>query len=129
MEKTELLIKLREYLFSGEIAKGVYIDVNVEKEPRYSPVGFLLKEFGLSDLDLVYLTESMKSTLDIKGLLTGEVKLPERIVNKVKVPLTFLGFNEADLSLLEEKNDGLVHEELYIAIFDLLNNDQFDYNN
>lgn len=129
MDKILMLTKLREYIFSGEITKGVFIDINVEKKPRYSPVGFLLKEFGVSDLELIYLTESSTSTLNIKSIFSGEVNLPEQIINRMKNPLLITGFTEAELIELEEKNDGEVHEELYISIFNLINNCHFDYTN
>lgn len=120
MDKVHLLKKLREYISSGEISKGVFIDVNVEKKPRYSPVGFLLKESGVSDLDLIYLTESSTSTLNINSIFTGELSLPEQIKNKIKLPLVYFGFSVSELSELEEKNDGEVHEELYITIYNLI---------
>lgn len=125
MDKVHLLTKLREYICSGEISKGVFIDVNVEKKTRYSPVGFILKESGVSDLDLIYLTESSTSTLNIKSVFTGELNLPEQIINKIKIPLVYFGFSVSELSELEEKNDGEVHEELYITIFNLINNSRF----
>lgn len=127
MDKVHLLKKLREYISSGEISKGVFIDVNVEQKPRYSPVGFLLKESGVSDLDLIYLTESSTSTLNINSIFTGELSLPEQIKNKIKLPLVYFGFSVSELSELEEKNDGEVHEELYITIYNLINNSRFGH--
>ncbi|QOY33783.1 hypothetical protein AWH56_013550 [Anaerobacillus isosaccharinicus] len=127
MDKVHLLTKLREYISSGEISKGVFIDVNVEKKPRYSPVGFLLKQSGVSDLDLIYLTESSTSTLNINSIFTGELNLPEQIINKIKLPLLYFGFSVSELYELEKKNDGEVHEELFITIYNLINNSRFGY--
>lgn len=129
MRKCELLTKLRQFIFSGNLIKGVYIDVNVCGEPRYCPIGFLLKQLGLTDLELIYLTESTVknnlyfSTPKIKDILAYNVNLPKEILSKIKFLLLNYGFTEQELIDLEEKNDGIIHEELYISIHNLLNKD------
>ncbi len=126
--KLYLLTKLREYIFSGQITTGVYIDVNVVNEkPRYSPLGFILKELGVSDLDLVYLTESSPLTPSVNSLFEGNVNLPIEILNNIKKKLLFSGFTETELAELEAKNDGVIHEELYITIFNLIEDNLFDH--
>lgn len=117
MNKVYLLTKLREYIFSEKVIKDVYIDVNVEKDPKYSPVGFILKEAGVSDLDLIYLTEFSPATPSIASIFSGELKIPKEIIFNMKNCLLFFGFKEEDLTELEAKTDYLIHEELYITIY------------